>query len=152
MADLELTVSDLALPLAEEADVDLVAVEIKGEGSRRRVRVVVDRKGGVDVGTCQRMSKALSRSLDEMDPVNNRYTLEVTSPGIDRPLNDQRSFDRVEGRLVKAVVTDGEDETREVRGTVTRAEADVVVLTDASGTDHELAYEQIIKATQELPW
>ena len=85
MADLEQTDTELARPLAEESELDLVAVEIRGEGSRSRIRVVLDRKGGVDVGTCQRISRSLGRSLDALDPVNSRYTLEVTSPGTDRP-------------------------------------------------------------------
>ncbi len=152
MADLEQTVTDLARPLADEAELDLVAVEIRGEGSRSRIRVVVDRKGGVDVGTCQRISRSLGRSLDALDPVNSRYTLEVTSPGTDRPLTDQTSFDRVEGRLVKAVLRTGEDTTRELVGTVTSAGEHAVTLTDGDGATHQVAYEQIIKATQELPW
>lgn len=152
MADLDQQLSDLARPLAERADVDLVAVEVKGEGSRRRVRVIVDRKGGVDLATCQRISRELGKALDDVDPLSQRYTLEVTSPGTDRPLDDQRAFDRVEGRRVKAILRVDEDSTREVRGTVTRAEANAVVLTTEDGTAVEVAYDEIIKATQELPW
>ncbi len=151
MADLELTVTDLAQPLADQAELELVAVEINGEGARRRVRVVVDRKGGVDVGTCQQISRSLGRSLDALDPMAQHYTLEVTSPGTDRALTDQRSFDRVEGRLVKAVLTDGEGE-REVIGVVGAAGPDAVELEADDGTSHTVAYEQIIKARQELPW
>ena len=152
MADLDQQLSDLARPLADRADVDLVAVEVKGEGSRRRIRVVVDRKGGVDLATCQRISRELGKALDDVDPLTQRYTLEVTSPGTDRPLDDQRAFDRVEGRRVKAILRVDEDSTREVRGTVTRAEATAVVLTTDDGTAVEVAYDEIIKATQELPW
>ncbi len=151
MADLQTTVTDLARPLADAADLELVAVEIKGEGARQRVRVVVDRKGGVDVGTCQQISRSLGRSLDALDPLTQRYTLEVTSPGTDRPLTDERSFGRVEGRLVKAVVVDGEDE-REVIGVVGAVGEQAVQLEDKDGTIHSVAYDQIIKARQELPW
>jgi ribosome maturation factor RimP len=168
MADLADTVDALARPLALEADLELIEVLVKGEGARTRVRVVVDRKGGVDVGSCQKISKALSRSLDETDPVAAKYTLEVTSPGIDRVLDDQRSFDRIEGRLVRAVVREdgaapsgAADETAaesdrpattEVLGTVTTAGPDAVELTDADGEVHALPYHLIVKATQELPW
>ena len=155
MADLSATVDALVRPLADDAGVDLVDVEVKGEGSRTRVRIIVDRKGGVDVGTCQKISKALSRGLDEADPLAQRYTLEVTSPGTDRPLEDQRSFDRIEGRAVRVILR-GDDgvpvDTRTVRGVVTAAGADAVQLTGADGEVHTVAYRDISKATQELPW
>lgn len=156
MADLDATVDALARPLADAEGVDLVEVRVKGEAARRRIQVVVDRKGGVDLATCQRISRELGRALDEADPVSQRYTLEVTSPGTDRPLTDRRSFDRVEGRLVKAVLrtpTEAQpDRTQEVRGTVTAAGEDAAVLTAPDGTTHEVPYSQIVRATQELPW
>lgn len=155
MADLSATIDGLVRPLAEEAGVDLVDVEVKGEGARTRVRVIVDRKGGVDVGTCQKISKSLSRGLDETDPLAQRYTLEVTSPGTDRPLDDQRSFDRIEGRAVKVILRGEEgdsDDERTVRGVVTAAGPEAVQLTAADGEVHTVAYRDIHKATQELPW
>lgn len=157
MADLGATIEDLARPLAQEAGLDLVAVEVKPAGARTKVLVKVDRKGGVDVGSCQTLSKALSRALDDSDPVANRYTLEVTSPGTDHPLTDQRAFDRVEGRTVKAVlrVPDGEgeeDATHEVQGVVTAAGPDAVELTDTDGAVHFVPYSEIVRATQQLPW
>ncbi|WP_370327908.1 ribosome maturation factor RimP [Euzebya sp.] len=151
-ADPSDTVDHLVRPLVEGRGLDLVDVAVKGGGSRTRVRVVVDRKGGVDLATCQDLSRELGRALDDEDPIAGRYTLEVTSPGTDWPLTDQRSFDRVEGRVVKAILRTGEDTTREVVGTVTGAGPTSAVLTDADGEDHDVAYDVILKATQELPW
>ena len=152
MADLGDTVDRIARPVVDEAGLDLVDVRVKGSEGRPRVQVIVDRKGGVDVGTCQDVAKAISRALDEDDPVEGRYTLEVTSPGTDHPLADQRAFDRVEGRLVKAVLRTEDDRTREVVGTVTAAHEDAAELTAADGTVHRVPYADIVKATQELPW
>lgn len=152
MADLGDTVSALARPFVHEAGLDLVEVRVKGSAGRPRIQVIVDRKGGVDVGACQDVAKAISRALDIDDPVEGRYTLEVTSPGTDHPLADQRAFDRVEGRLVKAVVRTDGDTTREVTGTVTAAGEEVAELTAADGTVHRVPYADIVKATQELPW
>lgn len=155
MADLGATIEGLARPVAADAGLDLVAVEIKAAGARTKVLVKVDRKGGVDIASCQAVAKALSRALDQADPVSQRYTLEVTSPGTDQPLTDQRGFDRVEGRNVKAVMRDPDGEegaTREVRGTVTAAGPDAAVLTDTDGTAHAVPYHEIVRATQEMPW
>ncbi|CAN5129028.1 ribosome maturation factor RimP [soil metagenome] len=152
MADLADTIDSLARPLAEDAGLDLLDIELKAAGSRTRIRIVVDRKGGVDVGSCQTLSRAIGRAVDEADPSAERYVLEVTSPGTDRPLTDQASFDRAEGRPVKVVLRDGVDAEREVRGTIGPAGEDAVDVIDADSDVHTLPYDQIVTARQELPW
>lgn len=150
--DLAASVRDLAGPLAAEADVDLVDVQVKGTGPRRLVRVMVDRKGGVDLATCQEVSRRLSAALDEHDPIAERYSLEVTSPGTSHPLHGQRAFERVEGRGVLVQRRSaGDDRVEQVRGTVRDADADVVVL-DVDGDEVRVPYGEIVKATQTLPW
>lgn len=136
---------------ARRLDVDVLAVEHKGEGSRQLVRVVVDRKGGVSLGTCQELSQALSQRLDEVDPIGGRYTLEVTSPGVDWPLTDQTAFDRVEGRSVLIHRRVGSDRVEQVRGEVLAAGADAVQVADGD-TIVSVAYDDIVKAAQALPW
>lgn len=145
------TVRALVEPLARQAEVDLVDVQVKGSGGRRIVRVVVDRKGGVDLGTCQRLSRQLSAQMDEADPIADRYALEVTSPGIDHPLADARDFARVEGRDVLVHRDAGGGRMLQVRGKVTAVEDEAVVL-DAEGEQVRVRYDEIAKATQSLPW
>ncbi len=139
-----------AQPLAEAAGLDLVDVEVKGSGPRTLVRVTVDRKGGVDLASCQELSRSLSRRLDEADPIATRYQLEVTSPGVRRPLRAQRDFDRVEGRVV-TVRHHADDTAAETTGTVVDAAATAVVL-DVDGDRVSIAYDAIDHATQALPW
>lgn len=141
----------LAEPLALENDLDLVDVQVKGSGPRRLVRVIVDRKGGVDLGTCQRLSQRLSSRLDEVDPLDDRYALEVTSPGVDHPLADRRAFDRVEGRDVLVHRDAGDGRVLQVRGRVAGTDDEAVVL-DADGESVRVRYDEIVKATQSLPW
>ncbi len=151
MADSEQdAVRALASPLAAERGLDLVDVEIKGGGGKRLVRIIVDRKGGVELADCQEISSRLSEILDADDPIAGRYSLEVTSPGVDRPLRDRAAFDRVEGREV-VVHRGGPEQTEEVRGTVTAAEEDAVVL-DVRGESVRIPYSEIHKAKQALPW
>jgi ribosome maturation factor RimP len=150
MTDAAQVIRSHAQPLAERAGLDLVDVEVKGSGPRTLVRIKVDRKGGVDVAACQKLSKDLSRILDEKDPIASGYQLEVSSPGVSHPLRDQRDFDRVEGRLVAVRRTAG-DSTEEVKGTVVEA-ADAQVVLDVSGDRVSIAYADIQKATQALPW
>ena len=140
-----------ALPLAEAAGLDLVDVQVKGSGPRTLVRVIVDRKGGVDLALCQKLSRDLSQRIDDTDPINDRYSLEVTSPGVDWPLRTQRDFDRIEGRSVRIRRRGTQDRVDEVTGTVRAAEPDGVLI-DSDGSSERIAYDEIVSAKQTLPW
>lgn len=141
----------LAEPLAAGAGLDLVDVQVRGSRGWRLVRVVVDCKGGVDLATCQRLSRQLSARMDEDDAIEGRYALEVTSPGTDYPLRDRRAFDRVQGREVLVQRSGADGRVLQVGGRVTAAETDAVVL-DVGGTAVRVPYAEIVKATQRLPW
>ncbi|CAN5515948.1 ribosome maturation factor RimP [soil metagenome] len=144
-------VRDLVAPLADAAAVDLVDVQIMGAGARTLVRIVIDRKGGVDLAVCQRFSNDVSALLDAEDPIDARYVLEVTSPGVDHPLRDRRAFDRVEGRPVLVHRKSGDGAVRQLSGTVLAAREDDVEL-DVEGAAVRVQYAEIVKATQALPW
>lgn len=141
----------LAEPLAHDVEVDLLDVQVKGSGKRQVVRVVVDRRGGVDLQTCQMLAKRLSSRLDETDPITDRYALEVTSPGVDQPLVGQRAFERVEGREVLIHHDAGDGRVLQVRGRVAAAGDDAVAV-DTDAEQVRVPYDDIVKATQCLPW
>lgn len=141
----------LAASRATAAGLDLVGVEVKGAGRGRVVRVVVDRKGGVDLAACQAVSRTLSGDLDTLPELDDGYRLEVSSPGIGAPLTDRRAFDRVEGRAVTVHRRGDDGRLTELGGTVVTAEDDAVVL-DVDGAVLRVPYPEIAKATQRLPW
>ncbi|MGD9752526.1 MAG: ribosome maturation factor RimP [Acidimicrobiia bacterium] len=90
------TVSDIAAPALEALGVELVDVEHKGQV----VRVVVDEPGGIGLDRLGEVTQRLSRALDEADPISTRYTLEVSSPGVERPLRTPRHFQSVVGQKI----------------------------------------------------
>lgn len=96
------TVFEFATPLAMEVGCFIDDVEFKKEGSDYVLRVTVDKEddgnGGVSIDQCEHVSRALSDILDEKDPIEQAYMLEVTSPGIDRELKKDRDFERFMGR------------------------------------------------------
>lgn len=143
----EQAVRALVDELAGASGLDVVDVALKGQGNRQLLKVLVDRKGGLDLAACQALAKRLSERLDENDPLPGRYTLEVSSPGTGYPLRDQRAFDRVEGKRVTVLRA----EEPEVSGVVKAARDDVVVL-DVDGEEVAVPYGAITKATQALPW
>lgn len=143
----EQAVRALVDELAGASGLDVVDVALNGQGNRQLLKVLVDRKGGLDLAACQELAKRLSERLDETDPLSGRYTLEVSSPGTGYPLRDQRAFDRVEGKRVTVLRA----EEPEVSGVVKAARDDVVVL-DVDGEEVAVPYGAITKATQALPW
>lgn len=113
---------------------DLEAVESVVTGRRRRVSVIVDRDGGVDLDGIAAVSKAVSGALDVGDVMGeDPYTLEVTSPGVDRPLVQPRHWRRNLGRLVVAVRRDGS----QVEGRIASVDDDAVVVLPDSAPGEE---------------
>ena len=113
----------------DSVDVDVDAVELLGSGSRRVLRVVIDRDGGVPVDLISQVSRELSRELDRSDVMGESgYTLEVTSRGLSRPLTEPRHWRRNIGHLVVATLADGERR----RGRLVSADDDGATLDDGT--------------------
>ena len=146
MNDLIERVRSLAEPVLARHGAELVDVQVK-RGRTQLVRVVADQPGGITLDVCAQVSEELSRMLDVDDPIQGRYTLEVTSPGLDRPLRTEEDFRKNAGRKVKVVLKSGRHE----EGTVEETRSDRVRLMGIKGTV-EVPYADIAKATLVLPW
>lgn len=118
-------------PVVSALGLDLEDVDVQASGKRRRVCVVVDRDGGIDLDGIAATSRAVSDALDASDAMgDDAYTLEVTSPGIDRALTLPRHWRRNLGRRVRAHLSDGST----VEGRIREVDDDGVVLAaDAKG-------------------
>ncbi|HJU96940.1 MAG TPA: ribosome maturation factor RimP [Jiangellaceae bacterium] len=126
-------------PLTAAHGLDLEDVEITQAGRRRRVSVVVDADGGVDLDRCAELSRAVSAAFDESGAMGETpYTLEVSSPGVSRPLTMPRHWRRNVGRLVRIGLRDG----RDLMGRVDAAD-DTGVMLDVDGSARRLGYDAI---------
>lgn len=94
-------VAEMTLPITEKNKFELVDVEFVKEGANWYLRVYIDKPGGVTIDDCQSVSEELSEKLDETDPIPQSYFLEVSSPGLDRPLKTERDFEKYKGELVE---------------------------------------------------
>jgi ribosome maturation factor RimP len=100
-------VHDALQPVVTAAGYDLEDVSVSAAGRRSVVRVIVDRDGGVDLDAVADVTRAVSTALDDTDVMGTApYVLEVSSPGVDRPLTEPRHWRRASGRLVRVPVTD----------------------------------------------
>jgi len=94
------SVRAVAAPIVRALALDLVDVECAGQGARTIVRVFIDKPAGVTLDDCEQAHLSISRALDVHDPIPHAYTLEVSSPGLDRPLKRREDFTRSIGKLV----------------------------------------------------
>ena len=84
---------DIAKPIADSLGLDLWDVRFQKEGANWYLRIFIDKEGGVEIDDCVNMSHALDKPLDEADPVDRQYNLQVSSPGIERKLTRDFHFD-----------------------------------------------------------
>lgn len=142
--DLLVRLELLLAPRAATHGFELVAVEVAGGQGSPIVRVYLDRDGGIDLDAICSANEWISAALDETDPFNGSYTLEVSSPGIDRPLRKLEDFRRFTGSTVTLKTRAIEGRTR-FTGQITEVEGDTIVL-DAEETSVRIAFAEIVKA------
>ncbi len=121
-------VEQLAVGIAARWGLRLVGLDVAGEGRRTILRVNVEGPDGVSVGACTQISEELSRALDLHDPIPHAYTLEVSSPGLDRPLRREEDFHRFAGRKVEVTTREPVDGRRRWKGRLLGLEGGEVVL------------------------
>jgi ribosome maturation factor RimP len=128
-------------PVVSAEGLDLEDITVTQAGKRRLLRVIVDRDGGVSLDDVADVSQAVSTALDDTDAMGQAaYTLEVSSPGVDRPLTEPRHWRRAAKRLVKAELRDG----TVVEGRVKTADESGVDL-DVAGEPRRLGYEDLTR-------
>jgi len=149
------SVADVLGPVAASAGLDLEGVEVVPAGRRRVLRVTVDRDGGIDLDGVADTSRAFAAALDADDVMGAApYVLEVSSPGVDRPLTEPRHWRRAEGRLVRGRVrrrdaVEGEPGTREVRGRIVAADDEAVTINTTAG-EERIPYPELIRGHIEV--
>ncbi|HMA45784.1 MAG TPA: ribosome maturation factor RimP [Frankiaceae bacterium] len=135
----------LLAPAVRGTGLDLEDVVVWRAGSRHLVRVVLDRDGGLDLDTVAEASRLVSSALDADDVLPGSYVLEVTSPGVDRPLTAPRHWRRATGRIVRVSCRGG----RSLRGRVRDAD-DQGVRLSVDGRDVRLGYADVVRAVVEV--
>jgi ribosome maturation factor RimP len=144
-------VEAMVRPVVEAAGLELVEASLIRERGRRILRVTVDREGGVDLDTLGTVSERVSRRLDleGFDP--GPYDLEVSSPGVERPLREPRDFARMVGEKVRVRTSRPISGSRTLRGTIAAADDRVVSISTEVG-EQIVAYDDIVAARTMFEW
>ena len=137
---------DMVRGVVEPMGYELVGVEHRAQGeSGDLLRIYIDKDAGVRLADCTAVSHQLSGVLDVEDPITGEYSLEVSSPGLDRPLFELEHFERFAGQEVKLKLSRAQDGRRNFRGLLAGVDGDTV-LVQVDGETYRLPYGQIDSA------
>lgn len=139
-------IEQLLSPAVEALGLELLGCEYSAGNASALLRLYIDAPGrAVNIDDCEAVSREVSALLDVNDPIDGHYTLEVSSPGIERPLFRPEHFSRFVGEPAKVTLDLPIDGRRRFQGTILRVEGDEIVL-DQDGAEVRLAHPNIIKA------
>ena len=133
--DIETKTEELVLPIIEANNFELVDVEYVKEAGTWYLRAYIDKEGGIAVDDCEVISRKLSDWLDKEDFIDDSYILEVSSPGLGRPLKKEKDYVRSMGREVEVRLYKAIDRQKEFTGTLSAYDDKTVTLTMEDGSE-----------------
>ena len=146
-------IEEIAERVAASEGLEVVEVEVKGGGNQRFVRISIDKPEGVTHADCELVSQQVGTILDVEDVVpGGRYTLEVSSPGVERKLVKPQDYQRFHGKKVKVVLRDAVDGRRNWEGTLAGFEDGTIALETAPGVITRFPFDQVQKANLKFEW
>ncbi len=131
--------------IVNDSEIDLIDVEYVKEGTTWFLRIFIDKPGGVEIEDCRHISQELSIELDKIDPIDHAYTLEVSSPGLERPLKKEEDFQHFKGRLVNIKTYQAINGAKEFQGQLIGLDTGIVKL-EIKGVEQEIPLDKIAKA------
>lgn len=148
-------IESLALPLVTSLGLELVEVEYKREGPQMVLRISIDKEGGIMLDDCAAVSKELSALLEVEDIVPGNFSLEVSSPGLNRPLKSRADYERYKGKLVKVktfapTADDAGNIRRTFLGKLIGLDGDLILLQLQEGQSAKIPLSAVAKAHLEF--
>lgn len=138
--------TELFEPVIESMGYELVGVEFNATANHGTLRVYIDREAGVDIDDCAAISHQLSGILDVEEPIKQAYDLEISSPGIDRPLFKLTDFERFAGKTAKIKLAVAQLGRKNFKGQLKGVVDSKLVTIEVDGEQFDLPYADIAKA------
>ena len=145
MAKFEHKLTDMLRPAVEEVGKELLGIEYISAGNNSVLRLFIDHENGIDVDDCAEVSRQVGAILDVEDPINSEFNLEVSSPGLDRPLFDKPHYEAVIGEIIEVKLSIPLNGRRKFKGVLVAIENDTLIVT-VDGEDYDLVLGNIVKA------
>ena len=136
-------------PILSTQGMELVEVEYRREGNGWVLRLYIDKEGGITVEDCSRVSQEVGRSLDVEDFISTPYTLEVSSPGLNRPLKSRRDFSKYRNHLIKLKTVDPIQNRRHFKGKLTGV-SETWIEIEVAGEVFQIPLSNVAKANLEI--
>ncbi len=128
---------------AKDHELAIYDIEFVKEGPNWYFRIYIDKETGIGIEDCELISREAERFLDETDPILQAYMLEVSSPGLDRPLKKDADFEKYKGRMVDLKLYKAFEKRKQYSGTLDGLENGIVKITEADGTVFEFKREEV---------
>lgn len=148
-AEIEQKTEELVTPIIDENHFELVDVEYVKEGANWYLRIYADKEGGISIDDCVLISRALEAKLDADDFIKDAYILEVSSPGLGRPLKKEKDFQRSIGQSVDIKLYKAIDKQKEFTGILKEYSKERIILW-IDGTDQEFETKSVASARLSL--
>lgn len=145
MAKLEHRLAEMLTPAVEALGFELVGIEFVRAGKHSILRIYIDHENGVNVDDCADVSYQVSAVLDVEDPISTEYHLEVSSPGLDRPLFKQAHYQSVVGQVVQVKLAVPLNNRRNFKGTLVACDEGTITV-NVDGQEYNLTIADIDKA------
>ena len=146
--DLKQKILEIAKQAADEQGVEIFDIELLGKG-KLLLRVMIDKENGVTLDDCESFSKSFSAFLDVEDPISGPYNLEVSSPGLDRPLKSIKDFEKYRDKLVRIVTVEKIDNQNFFIGRIVGVSNNLIRLV-VNKREIEIPFDNISKAKLEI--
>lgn len=129
-------------PILAEKALELADLEFVKEGPNWYLRIYIDKEGGVTIEDCESVSRILEKKLDEKDPIEQAYILEVSSPGIDRPLKKPEHFQKYIGEIIDIKLYKPLEGKKEYQGELKQFEDGIITITDENGKELQFVQKE----------
>jgi len=143
-------VIDIIEPVINDLGIDLVDIDLKKMGGKALLRVYIETEAGVTIDDCERVSREVESILDVEDPIPSSYVLEVSSPGLDRPLKKPEDFIRFKGHMARVVIREPIGKQTFFSGSLAEANENEIVLHLPKDREITITYDMISSARLEV--
>jgi ribosome maturation factor RimP len=145
-------IEEIAQNVASSGGLEVVEVELKGSGRNHMLRIYIDKPQGVTHADCESVSLQVGDALDAEDLVPGHYTLEVSSPGVERKLRKWKDFERFQGQRVKVVLREPVESVKHFDGVLQYAQDGDLRMELAGGRSVQFRFEQVDRANLKFDW